>query len=139
MVCGNLEGRRGKRVAGRLKREGIYGYIELIHIVSRKNSLAQKFIQLSGFYTFCKYVSWRTTSAPLVMVLTRTRGYWGTVLLESDPYGILSSFSFPLFLVLLTSHLLADPSVREQLIPVGLGTSPEWLVLNSPVLFSGAP
>lgn len=73
------------------------------------------------------------------MVLTRTRGYWGTVLLESNPYGTLSSFSFPLFLVLLTSHLLADPSVREQLIPVGLGTSPEWLVFNSPDLFSGAP
>ena len=44
MVCGNLEGCVGKGVAGRLKREGIYGYIELIHVVSRKNSLAQKSI-----------------------------------------------------------------------------------------------
>ena len=38
-----------------------------------------------------------------------------------------------------TSHLLADPSVREQLIPVGLGTSPVWLVFNHPVLFPRAP
>ena len=96
---GHLE---GKKAAGRLRREGLYGYTELIHVVTQqKKSLAQKFISLSGFYIFSKYVSWRITSASLVMALTGTRGYWGTVLQESYPYGILSSFSFPLFLFLL--------------------------------------
>ena len=33
MLCDNLEGRDGVRVGGRLKKEGMYAYLRLIHVV----------------------------------------------------------------------------------------------------------
>lgn len=76
-----------------------------------------------------------------LMVLAGAKGYWGRcrariVSVKNTQHFLCPSISVPREECFIC---LVDSTVKELLIPVGLGKCPAWLVFNSPAVFSGAP